>query len=64
MTYSIIKNFQILEKVRLQFRGEFFNLLNHANLGGANATVNSPNFGLISSATGPRVVQLALKVLF
>ena len=64
LTYSLFRNFQIVEKARLQLRGEFFNVFNHANLGGANATQNSPNFGRISGTGGPRIVQVAAKVIF
>src|SRR5262249_59514835 len=62
--YSLFKNFQLIERLRLQFRGEFFNFFNHANLGAPAASVNSPNFGVITSASSPRIVQLGLKLLF
>jgi hypothetical protein len=62
--YSVFKNFSLTEGTRLQFRGEFFNVLNHANLGEPNPTVNSANFGVITSASSPRIVQLAIKVVF
>ena len=31
LDFSLFKNFQIVEKVRLQFRSEFFNIFNHPN---------------------------------
>ncbi|MCC6587963.1 MAG: TonB-dependent receptor [Bryobacterales bacterium] len=62
--YSLFKEFQILEGMRLQFRGEFFNLFNHTRLGGPNTTLTSPQFGRITSAYDPRIGQLALKVVF
>jgi hypothetical protein len=62
--YSLFKNFQLTERKRLQFRGEFFNLLNHANLGSPNTSFNSPSFGIISTATAPRILQVALKYIF
>jgi len=62
--YSLFKNFSIREKARLQLRGEFFNVLNHTNLGDPNTTVNSAGFGLITSSGSPRIVQLAVKVTF
>jgi len=59
-----IKNFGIREGHRLQFRSEFFNLLNHANLGNPNGNASNVNFGRILSAGSPRVIQLALKYVF
>ncbi len=48
----------------VEIRGEVFNLLNTANLGAPSAVVGAANFGTISTALDPRVVQLALKFLF
>jgi hypothetical protein len=62
--YSLFKNFDVIERLRLQFRGEFFNLFNHTRLGAPNTTVTSPSFGRITSALDPRIVQLGLKVIF
>jgi hypothetical protein len=62
--FSLFKSFQPVERVRVEFRGEFFNVLNHANLNEPNATVTSPTFGVISTASAPRIVQLALKLIF
>ncbi len=48
----------------LEIRGEVFNLLNAANLGAPGAVVGAANFGTITAALDPRVVQLAVKCLF
>src|SRR5205807_7951179 len=64
MDYSLFKNMPVGEGMRLQFRAEAFNLLNHANLGSPGTTVNSPSFGVISSASDPRILQFALKLIF
>jgi hypothetical protein len=64
LDYSVFKNFALSERKTLQIRGELFNALNHANLGEPNITVNSPAFGVISSASAPRIVQLAVKLIF
>ncbi|HTM47331.1 MAG TPA: carboxypeptidase-like regulatory domain-containing protein [Bryobacteraceae bacterium] len=62
--FSAFKDFGIWERVRLQFRGELFNVLNHANLNTPNTTVTSPSFGQVTSASSPRIVQFGLKLLF
>jgi hypothetical protein len=50
--------------MRLQIRGEFFNLLNRVNFGLPGGTVNTPTYGVISSAGDARVVQIALRLAF
>jgi len=64
LDYSLFKSFDVTERLRLQFRGEFFNVFNHANLGSPVTTVNNTNFGTINGAGGPRIIQLALKLVF
>jgi hypothetical protein len=51
------------EGMKIQFRSEFFNVLNRVNLGSPNVTLGS-SMGRITSAGSPRVLQLALKLLF
>ena len=72
--FSIIKDFPLpfREGMNLQFRAEFFNLLNHPQyfLQGAAGTgmmdINSPSsFGVINNTVNnPRLVQFALKLKF
>jgi outer membrane receptor protein involved in Fe transport len=52
------------EGMKIEFRSEFFNLLNRVNLGNPNTTFASSTFGRITSAASPRVLQFALKVRF
>jgi outer membrane receptor protein involved in Fe transport len=61
---SLIRNFPIHEATQLQFRAEFFNVLNHTNQGDPSQSITSSAFGRITSASDPRIGQLALKVLF
>ncbi|MDQ2946173.1 MAG: carboxypeptidase-like regulatory domain-containing protein [Acidobacteriota bacterium] len=61
---SAFKQFQIHENHRLQFRGDFFNVFNEVNLGNPNGTLSSPNFGKITSAGAPRILQFGVKYLF
>ena len=62
LDFGAIKNFNLIERAKLQFRAEAFNLFNHANLSNPNANVSSPNFGMITNSGAPRVLQLALKL--
>ena len=76
----LFKDFQLTERFKLQFRSEFFNILNHPNfnapgfggngvvaIGGAN-NYTSSNFGDIGSTRDapydPRQIQFALKLYF
>ena len=53
------------EGLRLQFRSEFFNVLNQVNLNNPNATLTAgQNMGRITSAGPARVIQLAAKISF
>jgi hypothetical protein len=61
---SLFKYFDISERARVQFRAECFNLFNHANLGLPENDLESPAFGQILQAGSPRLLQLALKLMF
>jgi hypothetical protein len=71
---SVMKNTAITERLALQFRAEFFNALNHTNLGPPNPIVFSgnstsftvsPSAGLITTlATDSRRIQFGLKIVY
>jgi hypothetical protein len=48
----------------VELRAEVFNLLNTANFGAPATTLGAANFGTITTALDPRVVQLAVKYSF
>ena len=60
---SIVKNTAVTERIELQFRTEFFNALNRANLNLPDNFAGSPTFGQVVSAQDPRRVQFALKAV-
>jgi hypothetical protein len=62
--FSIIKNTHLTERLNMQFRSEFFNLLNHANFNLPDNFLGSPTFGQIVSAQPARRIQFGLKFLF
>jgi hypothetical protein len=61
---SLTRDFGFREYAKLQFRAEYFNLLNHTNLGDPNLTQSSASFGRITTDISPRIAQLSLKLLF
>ena len=61
---SIFKNFPIREATRLQFRTEFFNMINHPNFRSPSTTYDSSNPGELTAAGTSRQIQFALKLLF
>ena len=61
---STFKRIPVAERVNIEFRAEFFNVLNHANFLNPVANLSNPNFGRILSAGDPRVIQFALKFIF
>jgi len=69
--FSVIKNTPLTERVSLQFRAEFFDILNHPNFANPDGDLADARFGqstqTINSLVGigtSRQVQLALKLLF
>ncbi len=62
--FSADKSFRIGEKAKIQFRSEFFNVLNHTNFGIPNTTSTSTSFGQIRTTYPARQIQFALKVIF
>jgi len=62
---SLMKDFQIQERWKLQLRGEFFNLLNNVSLNSPGNNVSAPNnFGIITSAGSPRILQVGARLAF
>lgn len=62
---ALVREFVLSEAVRLQFRGELFNVLNRTNLGTPNRFVNTAQFGTITEAATPnREVQISLRLSF
>ena len=62
---ALYKNTNLTERVALQFRAEAFNVMNHTNFNSFLSTrLGSSLFGQIGSARDPRIMQLALKLIF
>jgi hypothetical protein len=62
---SVVRSFPLGEALRLETRGEFFNALNHTNLGTPNRFVNTAGFGSITEVTSPgREIQVSARLSF
>jgi len=76
---SLVRTFAYKERYKLQFRAEAFNILNHTNFVGAFAPAGQPagasfgtasqnlssaNFGQVTGAYDPRIMQFAMKLFF
>jgi hypothetical protein len=69
---TVSKNFPMGGARRLQFRAEMYNVLNHTNWTNVNTAAifnaagqqTNPQFGQVTAAGAPRVVQLSLRFAF
>ncbi len=65
MDLAVSRAFTIAEKAQFEMRGEFFNALNHTNLGTPNRFVNTSNFGSVTEVSTPgREIQISARVSF
>ncbi|HWR16949.1 MAG TPA: TonB-dependent receptor [Terriglobales bacterium] len=65
---GLVKGIPLTEKQKMEFRAEFFNAFNMVNFANPISTYTSGTKGalgrIISTSTGPRVIQFALKYSF
>jgi hypothetical protein len=61
---SLFRDFHLWERVSLQYRLDGSNILNHPVLSAVSSTHTSSNFGAITSTGNPRILQMALRVIF
>jgi hypothetical protein len=61
---ALMRNFAIHERLTMQFRGEFYNTLNHPNFKNPNTTIGNSLYGAITADNGARVTELALRFFF
>jgi hypothetical protein len=61
---ALYKTFSIREKVDLQFRAEAFNIANHPNYAAVSTSYGAGNFGAVTSALDPRILEFALRANF
>jgi hypothetical protein len=61
---GLMKEWRFSEASRVQFRAEFFNLLNHPNFDSPEGDFSSLDFGRVQSAKDSRQIQFGLRVEF
>lgn len=76
LDFALMKNTTFEHGITVQFRSEFFNILNHPNFALPNHVLTSPSFGALFQTAdvaqnnvglgsgGPRLIQFALKLIF
>jgi hypothetical protein len=65
MDLGLVRTFNVAERARFEARAEFFNALNHTNLGTPNRFVNTASFGSITEVSTPgREIQLSARMSF
>ena len=74
--FSLMKDTTVKERYKLEFRAEFFNIVNHAQFTKVDGNISdSPvddsgnvlpggTFGKVLQTRDPRLVQFALKLIF
>jgi len=61
---SLQKLVPLKERLNMQLRWEVFNFPQHFSFWSVGTTVNSGNFGQVTSATDPRTMQLGVRLEF
>jgi hypothetical protein len=61
---ALYKTFPIVERVNARFRVEAFNVWNHPSFWGMSTSLGSGNYGQLTSALDPRILEFALEVNF
>ena len=68
--FSLMKDTQLAERYKMEFRAEFFNIVNHAQFTKVDGNISDGDplqggtFGKVLQARDPRLVQFALKFIF
>ena len=62
---AVSRQFQMRERFKMEFRSDFFNILNHANWNNPVSSLSSAaTFGQITTFGAPRIIQMAMKLYF
>ena len=58
------KDTQLREKLKMEFRTEFYNIWNHSQFYSTDGNTGDPTFGKFLKVHDPRLLQFALKLIF
>ena len=61
---ALYKQFPIRERANFELRAEFFNVLNHTNFTSVSTSLGAGNFGQVTAAADPRIIEFALRFHF
>lgn len=61
---SADKTWGLVERLRLTFRGDFFNIFNHPQFTGLDTGAADTTFGYVTSANAAREIQLSLRLAY
>ncbi len=61
---ATMKNVNIGDHLRFQLRGEYFNAFNHTNFSAVDSSLEDGNFGQVTTAHEPRIIQIGAKLYF
>jgi hypothetical protein len=61
---GVSKRIPLTEAMALEFRGEFFNVFNHAQFLNPSGDIDSSNFGEVTNARDPRIGQVSAKFVW
>jgi hypothetical protein len=65
MDFSVLKDTHLTEALNMQFRAEFFNILNHPTFGTPGGSIGGSNFGLSTNTqSSERELQFGLRFIF
>ncbi len=56
---SMSKQIPLVDQMQMEVRGDFFNAFNHANFGLPDSFTGDVNFGKVSNASDPRLMQIS-----
>ncbi len=61
---ALYKQFTVRERANFELRAEFFNVLNHTNFTSVSTSLGAGNFGQVTAAADPRIIEVALRFHF
>jgi hypothetical protein len=63
--FSLMRNFPIRERIKLQFAAQFFDAFNHPQFNNPGTTIGSKTYGQITGTVGSaRIVEFLMRVYF